>query len=270
MKTLVITGSTRGLGLGLAEAFLARGCAVMISGRGQDAVSRVAAGLGEKYGQDHVAGRACDVTRYDDVQALWDAAVARFGRVDVWINNAGVAHEGRPMRELDPAQMRAVIETNITGSIFGARVAMLGMLAQGEGQIFNMEGYGSDGTVRARPPLSIYGTSKYAIRYLSRALAIEAGDSGVLVGILSPGMLTTELVTSQYEGRPEEWERAKRILNIFVERVETVAPWLADRVLANTKNGAAIRWLTPLKMAGYFAMAPFRKRNVFEAAEPGE
>jgi NAD(P)-dependent dehydrogenase (short-subunit alcohol dehydrogenase family) len=207
------------------------------------------------------------VTRLEDVQALWDAAVKRFGRVDVWINNAGLAHSAIPIRELDPVLAKAVIETNITGSIYGSQVALRGMIAQGGGQIFNMEGYGSRGEVRTRPPLSVYGTSKYAVRYLSRALALEAAGTPVLVGTLSPGMLATELVTEQYADRPEEWERAKRILNVFVERVETVAPWLADRVLANTRNGVAIRWLTPFKLAGYFLLAPFRKRDVFGPAE---
>ena len=263
MKTIVITGSTRGLGRGLADAFLARGCAVMITGRNMVSVEGALAELGARHSPDRLAGQAVDVTRYDDLQTLWDIAAARFGRIDVWINNAGSAHEAKPVRDLDPETILMVVETNLIGTIYGARVALRGMIAQGGGQIFNLEGYGSDGSMRAQMPISIYGTSKYAIHYLSRALALEAKDTPVLVGTLSPGMLATEMISGQYAGRPQEWERARRILNIFAERVETVAPWLADRVLANRTNGARIRWLTPLKLASYFALAPFRKREVF-------
>jgi NAD(P)-dependent dehydrogenase (short-subunit alcohol dehydrogenase family) len=267
VKTIVITGGTRGLGRGLADAFLARDCAVMITGRNMVSVEGALAELGARHSPDRLAGQTCDVTRYDDLEALWDIAARRFGRIDVWINNAGSAHEAQPVRELDPATIRTVIETNLIGTIYGARVALRGMIAQGGGQIYNMEGYGSDGSMRAEMPISIYGTSKYAVRYLSRALALEVKNTPVLVGTLSPGMLATEMISGQYVGRPQEWERARRILNIFAERVETVAPWLADRVLSNRKNGACIRWLTPLKLAGYFALAPFRKREVFGPVE---
>jgi len=263
VTVVVITGSTRGLGLGLAEAFLERGCAVMLSGRDQSRLAHGVSELAARFGPDQVDGCVCDVTNPQSVQALWDAAVARFGRVDVWINNAGLAHPSLPVRDLDPALARTVVETNLTGTIYGSQVALRGLVAQGGGQLFNVEGYGSRGELRASPSLAIYGATKSAVCYLSRALALEARGTGVQVGTLSPGMLATDLVTAQYADKPAEWQRAKRILNIFVERVETVSPWLAEHVLANRKNGVAIRWLTPLRLAGYFALAPFRRRDVF-------
>ena len=87
----------------------------------------------------------CDVTDYEQVQALWDAAVARFGQVDIWINNAGIANTLTPFWELPPSLMQSVVQTNILGSMYGTSVALRGMLKQGYGALYNMEGFGSRG-----------------------------------------------------------------------------------------------------------------------------
>ena len=95
IKTIVITGSTRGIGFGVASSFLNLGCAVMVSGRTQPAVDEAVKKLAESHGADHVHGISCDVSDVAQLQALWDAAVAEFGHVDIWINNAGIAAKNR-------------------------------------------------------------------------------------------------------------------------------------------------------------------------------
>lgn len=264
MKVVVITGSTRGIGYGLAETFLARDCAVVISGRSQDAVDRAVAALGAAPDQDRLLGRPCDVTQADQVQALWDAAVARFGRVDIWINNAGQANRLAALHELSPDELAALVETNVLGLMYGCRVALRGMQAQGFGALYNMEGRGSDGALQ--DGLTAYGTSKYAVRYLNKALAKEVaalpGNPTIIAGALQPGMLDTDLVRRQLEAQPEQFDDNKRILNIIMDRVETVAPWLADQILANQKNGARIAWLSRRKLLGRFLLAPFSKRQI--------
>src|SRR5437868_1872544 len=90
-KVIVITGSTRGIGLGMAREFLQRGQQVVISGRTPDSTANAVTQLSASYA-DRVVGQPCDVGDYAQVEALWDAAVARFGRVDIWINNAGTSH----------------------------------------------------------------------------------------------------------------------------------------------------------------------------------
>ena len=97
------------------------------------------------------------------MQGLWDAAQAAFGRVDIWINNAGITHTTKVLAELDSAEIKPVIDTNITGMIYGSQVALRGMIMQGFGQLYNMEGHGSND--KKRPGLSIYGTSKRALKY---------------------------------------------------------------------------------------------------------
>ena len=102
MKTIAITGSTRGLGYGLADSFLAQGCSVAISGRTQPAVQAAVEKLSSVYEPDRVFGWPCDVTHFEQVQALWDAAKSRFGHIDIWINNAGIAHAQTAFWDLDP------------------------------------------------------------------------------------------------------------------------------------------------------------------------
>ena len=124
MKTIVITGSTRGIGHGLAKAFLARDCAVTISGRSLASVEEaVAALVDEHYDPQRILGQPCDVTDIDQVQALWDAAYAHFGKIDIWINNAGIAHPQVDFWQHPPERIRAVIETNLLGVMHGVKAS---------------------------------------------------------------------------------------------------------------------------------------------------
>lgn len=248
MSTVVVTGSTRGIGLGLAGALLTRGCDVVVCGRSQDGVDQAMDRLG-RASAARLLGRPCDVADTRQVQALWDAAVERFGRVDIWINNAGITTRTAPLWEIEPRDLTAVVDTNLTGSIHGSRVAIRGMLALGGGHVYLMEGLGSRGEVR--PGTVPYGTTKYAVRYLARALARETKDTPVKVSALSPGMVRTDLLLGSV--RPDRAERTNRIFDILADDVATVAPWLADRVLANTRSGRRIAWLTAPKVAWRFA-----------------
>lgn len=265
MQRVVITGSTRGIGRGLAEELLTRECAVMVCGRSEDSVGAAVAELSAQFGASRVYGQACDVTNLAQVEALWESAVAQLGGVDVWINNAGLSHPMQMMWEMAPEQVEQVWRANVLGTYYGARVAMCGMLAQGYGWIYNMEGFGSTG--RLRKGMSAYGTSKAAVSYLTRALAAEAEETPVRVAALSPGMVITDLVLKELEKEPERLQQSRRVLNIVADRVEDVTPWLADQVLNNRKHGASIRWLTGSRLLWRFLSAPFSHRDVFRGTE---
>jgi len=265
---IVITGSTRGIGYGLADAFLTRGCTVTVSGRDQARVDETVAALAMAHGgsrpSKRVQGVVCDVTDLVALERLWDAA-ATVGPVDVWINNAGRGHGLVNMWTIDPEIVAQVISANVLGVTLGSRVAVRHMLEQGRGQLFNMEGFGSNGKVREG--LSVYGASKAAVRSLTRALVEETKDAPVLVGALSPGMVLTDLLLDPLKDDPEALEKSKRIFNTLADKRETVTPWLADQVLANEQHGAQINWLTRGKIMRRFARSRFSKRDIFDEGE---
>lgn len=265
-KIVLITGSTRGIGFGLAREFLKRECSVVISSRTQDAVTSAVQTLTQEFEAARVFGFPCDVAQYAQVEALWDAAQKHFGRIDIWINNAGIGHPDIPFWELPPAQIEQVVDINLIGTMYGTRVALNGMRKQGSGYIYMMEGFGSTG--RTRPGLSVYGSTKAAIYYFSQALLPDTANAPVKIGSLSPGMVVTDFVSDQYKGRESEYQRAKDAFNLFGDRVETVTPWLADNVLKNEKTGARFQWLTTGKFFGRLLTSRFRKRNLFD--EPAE
>jgi NAD(P)-dependent dehydrogenase (short-subunit alcohol dehydrogenase family) len=262
MKVIVITGSTRGIGYGLADSFLGLDCALTVSSRTPEAVEKAVAELSAKHSPQRVLGQVCDVTDFEQVQALWEGAKAHYGHIDIWINNAGLSNPMMKFWEQTPERFESVVQTNLLGAMYGCKVAVQGMLDQGFGAIYNLEGFGSDG--RKMEGLALYGVTKYALRYLDDSLAKELEGTPVLMGAFRPGMVITDLVTGQYDNDSEEWEQAKKVFNVIADRVETVTPWLAKQALENDKNGARIAWSSSWKIALRFLLAPLRKRNLFD------
>lgn len=262
MEAIVITGSTRGIGLGLARELLKRGRRVLINGRQPAAVAQQTADLQREFSRSQVAGFACDVTRFEDVEALWRHAQEAFGRVDIWINNAGVMNGHQHTWELEARELKSTVEINLLGAIYGCKVAIKGMLEQGGGHVYNFEGFGSNGR-QFHPFMTPYGSTKAAVRYLTRSLSRETRGTTVRVGAIAPGIVVTDLLRDPYMGKPTEWEKAKKIFNILGDHVETVTPYLAEQVLKGRKSGENIEWLTSSKVMGKFARSLFVKRDLF-------
>lgn len=262
-KRVVITGSSRGIGKGLAAEFLRRGHSVVVSGRSDASVGRGVEQLRAEFDPgERLVGVACQVDDYAQVQNLWGQAVAAFGGVDIWINNAGISNSRAMIGELDPAEIESVSRSNLLGTMFGAKVALLGMTEQGGGHIYNFEGLGSNG--RVMPGLSLYGATKYAITYFTKCMIKETRGTAVKVGYLSPGIVLTHLSMEGAEQMSaERLEYTQRIFNILADRVETVTPWLVEKVLADQRHGSRIAWLTPGKAAWRFLRSRFVKRDLF-------
>jgi len=263
VKNIVITGSTKGIGRGMAEEFLKRGHSVVISGRSSDDVRGCIAALGAlAKAPARVAGAVCDVTKPENLQELWDVAVRELGRVDVWINNAGLAKTTHTIEAIPLEQIPQMVTTNVLGTMYGSKVALAGMKRQGSGQIFNVLGGGSDGTLR--PGMGVYGATKRALKYFSDALEKENAGGPVQIGQIRPGMIMTEGVLREAaEMDPKELEKNRRVMNILFDHVETVAPYLVDQILATNRHAARISWMTGTKIAGRFMTAGFKKRDVF-------
>jgi NAD(P)-dependent dehydrogenase (short-subunit alcohol dehydrogenase family) len=259
-KSIVITGCTRGIGFHLARAFLERDCALTINGHTSESVNEALAKLGN-YSQEQIFGCAADVTDFDQVQGLWNESTRRYGRVDIWINNAGTAIPLMKFWEVPVKKYKQLVKVNLLGAMYGTQVALHGMLKQGFGALYNMEGFGARG--RSMQGMTLYGSTKAAIHFINRSLAMETKDTPVITGGIAPGMVITEMITRQFEGREAELEKSKPILNIIAERPETVAPTLADKILRNNKNGVTINFSSPAYILLKFLLAPFRKRDLF-------
>ncbi len=268
-QCVVITGSTRGIGRGMAEEFLRRGHNVVVSGRSAQAVHEVVLALGEvALNGAKVTGLACDVSEAQALQNLWDHACSAFGRVDIWINNAGVSHPRQRAGEMLEKDIRGVQETNLLGMMLATQITARGMLAQGGGTIYNMEGFGSNGM--ALPGMSLYGASKFALTYFNKALATELKGSPVKLCYLSPGIVVTDLLKRDMGStQSKDFQRSLRTYKILGDKVDTVAPWLVEQILKPQTHGARVAWLTGRKAGGRFLMSLFRPRTVITEADFG-
>lgn len=188
-KVAVITGGTRGLGYGIAEAFAREGAAVVVASRSRQNVEDAARQLQSQGMQS--GGYACDVSKLSDVQALAAFAVDRFGRFDIWVNNAGISCPTGPTVHVPPQMVSDLVQTNIMGAYHGSITAMRQFLQQGSGKLINMVGKGE----RAPVPLhNAYASSRAWAHNFSLALAKEYKDTGIGVFVLNPGLVETDML----------------------------------------------------------------------------
>ncbi|NLY42636.1 MAG: SDR family oxidoreductase [Clostridiaceae bacterium] len=261
MKNVVITGSTRGIGFAMAKEFLKAGCNVTLSGRGET-LSEAASSELLPYKGKYIYVQ-CNVQEKASLQNLWDTSFKQWGSIDIWINNAGQNAPYMFSWETGQSYTENVIRTNIIGMIYGSQIAAAGMLKQGHGAIYSMEGLGSNNMIQLKTIL--YGTTKCALTYFMKGLARELSGTGIIAGRLSPGMMLTDFITKTPDGEQSEVisdERFKKLFNILADRPETVAKFFIPKILNNTKNDVQIAWLTNRKAAWRFITAGFRRRKL--------
>ncbi|GIQ82186.1 short-chain dehydrogenase/reductase SDR [Kipferlia bialata] len=255
---VVITGGTRGIGLALCRRFLVEGDSVVVTTRSERKVAEMQASL---FSDPDVCDRArvmqADVTDFPSLTALVTSAAQWLGGIDMWINNAGINGINVNLVETEPAQIKSVIETNLTGTLLCCRAVLPYMIEKGHGHIFNMDGAGSNGMMTAG--YMTYGVSKNAIPYLSKVLGKETKGTGVGIHTISPGMVLTDLLL--HDVTPE----AVPIFNILAELPSSVADFLVPRIRA-TKEGSSgtyHKMLTTPKVMWKFLTARSRKGRFF-------
>lgn len=264
MKTVVITGSGRGLGFEMAKLF--RHCNVVLNDINAQRLEEAKRELEAVMGAGKVYACAGNVASCEDMQKLAQYAKEQCGQIDIWINNAGVNQPMKPVWELTEQEIALLVDVDLKGAVIGSKVAMEVMARQGHGAIYNMEGYGSNDAMMLG--LNMYGTTKRAVTHFTQALAKESEErkTGVLVGRLSPGIMITDFtVKALGDGEAIDLpEKTKKVYNILGDYPEVVAEFLVGRILANTKNNAHIEWLTGGKAAWRFMTAGFNKRDFFK------
>jgi gluconate 5-dehydrogenase len=185
----LVTGSSRGIGRALAEGLLGAGATVVLNGRDPGRLGQTRAELAERFGADRVHAYGFDVTDEAAVDDAVAAVEAEVGPVGVLVNNAGVQHRVR-LVDLDPADWRRVLDTNLTSAFLVGRAVVRSMIIRGRGKIINVASVQSD---LARPGIGAYTAAKGGIRTLTRAMAAEWASAGVQVNALAPGYLATEM-----------------------------------------------------------------------------
>lgn len=249
-KVIVITGSSRGLGLAVAQAAAAEGGKVVLSSRTADAVEQAVAGL-RSAGRE-ASGMVCDVSDMAQVEALADFAVRTYGRFDVWINNAGYAPPFGPTAHVPSAAFLHAVQTNIIGTYNGTLVALRTFLPEARGKLINILGRGSDG--RPAPMQNGYAASKAWERSFTLGLAKEYEDSGVGIFALNPGMMSTDFLTDlqAVSGYEKRLDAMPTIVRMWATSPKTPAQkviWLASSA-TDGKTGLSLSQMGPAQMLG--------------------
>lgn len=192
-KTIVVTGSgkQRGLGQAILQRFADEGAHCVVSDREIDAEAEsVAAGLG-----NDTATFACDVSDPAQCTALVAQSVARFGSLDVFVNNAGIGFMMTPLLDVTPADWERVVGVNLSGAFYGTQSAARAMIAGGRGgRIINIA---SQAAKTGFPHMASYVSSKHGMIGLTRTAAIELGSYGITVNAVCPNHVTTSLGAQQ-------------------------------------------------------------------------
>jgi NAD(P)-dependent dehydrogenase (short-subunit alcohol dehydrogenase family) len=231
-RVAIVTGGAGGLGRSIAERILLSGGSVSL----WDVDVAKLADAGNQLSNHGLIGTvALDLTESASVQAATEATVARFGKIDILINNAGITGGNAATWEIDPAAWRRVIDVNLVGSFLTSRSVVPVMLRQGYGRIVNIASVaGKEGN----PNASHYSASKAGLIGLTKSLSKELATRGILVNCVTPAAANTDLF-AQMTPQHIEYMRSKIPMNRFVEPKEVAALvcWLASEECSFSTGG---------------------------------
>lgn len=247
-RTALVTGSTSGIGLGIATALAAQGCDIALNGFGDpDAIERLRGELAEKHGirAIYLAG---DMSRPADIRAVVAQARERLGTVDILVNNAGIQHVAKIV-DFPEDRWDAVIAINLSAAFHATKAALPGMIAANWGRIINIAS--AHGLV-ASGEKAAYVSAKHGLIGLTKVTAIETANQGITCNAICPGWVLTPLVSQQIEARARSegvpFERAREDLvrekqpmldYTTPEKIGAFAVFLCSEA-ASTITGAAL------------------------------
>ncbi len=196
-KIIVITGASRGIGAALAQILVRRGASVVLVGRTADALQRLAAALGPK-----ARAVVADVARRDEVQRVFDEAMRAFGRIDVWVNNAGQGITRAPS-QLTDEDIDLMMRVNVKSALYGMQAVLPHFRARGEGHVINVS------SMLGRIPFAVFRSAYSGAKHFLNALTImmreEAQQThpGIQFSLVSPGVVRTEFGLHAVHGGPD-------------------------------------------------------------------
>jgi 3-hydroxybutyrate dehydrogenase len=195
-RVAVVTGSTSGIGLGIARAFAAAGADVVINGLGKpEDIERVLAELEHDHPQSRVVYNDANLMKGEEASGLIEQTIAGFGRVDILVNNAGIQHVS-PIESFPPEKYEAIIALNLSAAWYTTRAAFGSMKQNGFGRIINVAS--AHGLV-ASPFKSVYVAAKHGVIGLTKTVALEGAEHNVTCNAICPGYVWTPLVENQID-----------------------------------------------------------------------
>lgn len=247
-KTALITGSTSGIGLGLAKGFAKAGMNVVLNGLGHDEEAKKALKEVQALTEGRVIFNGADMTKPNEIKGLIEEAESEFKAIDVLVNNAGIQHVSK-IEEFPVEKWDAIIAINLTSAFHTIRTALPGMKARKFGRIINIAS--AHGLI-ASPYKSAYVAAKHGIVGLTKTVALETAEHGITVNAICPGYVETPLVegqiadTAKERGMSEEDVKTEVILKaqptkefVTVEELADYAVFLASDS-ARSITGAAL------------------------------
>jgi 3-hydroxybutyrate dehydrogenase len=231
-KTAVVTGSTSGIGLAIAEGFAAKGANIVVNSYTDAAEDHaIASDLSSRHGIE-AAYIPADMSKPRACRELVEKAIDRFGSVDILINNAGIQHVA-PVDEFPPDKWDAIIAINLSSAFHTSAAAIPGMREAGWGRIVNIA---SAHGLRASPNKSAYVAAKHGVVGLTKTIALELAGKGVTCNAVCPGFVLTPLVETQIGDRAREagLDREAAIRDIILEKQPSKQFATVEQIAAST------------------------------------
>ncbi|WJG10741.1 SDR family oxidoreductase [Aliiglaciecola sp. LCG003] len=204
-QVAMITGAASGFGRLLSQGLAARGCNLVIGDINQQELENTVSSLQLK--DNKVVSLACDVSDESQVKAMVDAAMSNFGRLDIGVNNAGIAHSMTPLHEIEKATMDSQMAVNVNGVLFGMKHQIEVMLKQGSGHILNLSSMAGIG---GAPKGAAYSAAKHAVVGLTRTAAVEYARKGIRANAICPFYSPTNILAQDGFDTEESQQRLAR------------------------------------------------------------
>lgn len=213
-KVIVVTGASRGLGEVLSQTLTTKGAKVVMVARNEAELQKNAERIG-------AMAIVADVTKEADLKKVCEETVKKFGRIDIWINNAGIWLPKSPLEEVDMNRAHDLFEVNMFGTAYGSRVALIQMKKQGSGMIVNIV---SSAALTGRPQQTIYSASKHAAKGFTDSLREEIKDTNIKVIGIYPGGFKSNLFDEAKPADFDQYMSTEFVAEKILENLEKEIP----------------------------------------------
>ena len=213
-KVIVITGASQGFGKALAKAFKQENAQVVISSHDKENLERTA----QELSVEHFLA---DVTSFDNVKKLGEYVVEKYGKIDFWINNAGIQIAPSFMEDIDIKKLHNLFEINFFGYFYGCQIALAQMKKQKSGVIININ---STAGLDGKPEISAYASSKFAIKGLTESIRREVKDLDIKILGVFPGGMQTDIYKEKYPDDLKDYMEVDTVVEKVISNLKSDSP----------------------------------------------